>query len=79
MCSIAYEPCNEQSFRIGPAINPNLNPLGGFGNTNFISPSGFNGINPANSLADVNNLNALNMANFLANQNAAALMNSKNI
>lgn len=81
MCSIAYEPCNDQSFKIGPSMimNPNFNSLGSYGNANLMNPNGLNGFNPVNGLADMNNLNSLNNLNMasLANQNAAALMNSK--
>lgn len=76
MCSIAYEPCNEQSFKIGPSVmmNPNFNSMG---NMNFMNPNGLNGINPINGLADMNALNMANLNMALASQNAAALMNSK--
>lgn len=86
MCSIAYEPCNDQSFKIGPTIMMNpayngYNPMGTYGGMNYINSNGFNGLNTGAlpNQMDLANLNALNlnMANMPLT-NPAFAMNSTN-
>lgn len=72
MCSIAYEPCDEQSFRIGPnqniamdaGVGGDVGGVGGFGTgtgdsvpiTNGINPLSGNDLVSESSVADTNNV-----------------------